>query len=390
MRPPTATPSRGESGRTQRLAPLTAAGYIDHRVSNQVDYYLKTARKQERQARWLRVLALAFGAIGTLLAALGLQIYVAATTSLVAVYTDAGRVAAVRDVRHVLQPGSRRPRLHPCVVERPPAVAGGDARDDRPARRPGRAGHAGRAHRLGREMQDAMTQFRMEDSARTASLHRHGGRNRTAAAADPAEPRPALEVGAMPSRSGTSESGAASRRGATACIRRSSSWPWACRAPGTAGEPRARSTTGRRFARQCVSSPALEVSRRPSGSVRADRDGALDPSPVAVAPAPRIRGRHGDALRGQQIGAVHELEEEVGRGRVARSGLSLDGVPKGDGPAPREYRADVLPAYIAMPLPGRRMAPYGDRARRARPARHSVGSARGDSSRPRSCPRAAG
>ena len=55
--------------------------------SNQIDYYLRTAREQERQARWLRVLALAFGAVGTVLAALGLQIYVAATTALVAVYT---------------------------------------------------------------------------------------------------------------------------------------------------------------------------------------------------------------------------------------------------------------------------------------------------------------
>jgi SLOG in TRPM, prokaryote/SMODS and SLOG-associating 2TM effector domain 1/Protein of unknown function (DUF4231) len=147
-----------------RLAPLTPAGYVEHRISSQIEYYLRTARKQERQARWLRVLALAFGGIGTLLAALGLQIYVAATTSLIAVYTTlvesrqletavtfynqaAADLSSIRAWWHALPPSQQDTQeTIDRLVER--------------AERIMRAEHIGWVQ----EMQDAMTQFRIEQA----------------------------------------------------------------------------------------------------------------------------------------------------------------------------------------------------------------------------------
>ena len=103
------------------------------------------------------------------LAALGLQIYVAATTSLVAVYTTlvesrqfetsvtfynqaAADLGSIRAWWNASRCRSRRLKTIDRLVDR--------------AERVMRAEHIGWVQ----EMQDAMTQFRMEDSARTASL----------------------------------------------------------------------------------------------------------------------------------------------------------------------------------------------------------------------------
>ena len=69
------------------LAPLTPTDYITHRIDSQVGWYRGKIIDLERQARVLRWLALGFGGAGTLLAAIGLEIWVAVTTSVVGIYS---------------------------------------------------------------------------------------------------------------------------------------------------------------------------------------------------------------------------------------------------------------------------------------------------------------
>lgn len=204
-----AHPRRGRPD--NRLAPLTAAGYIDHRVSNQIDYYLGTARKQERQARWLRILALAFGAIGTLLAALGLQIYVAATTSLVAVYATLVESRQLEtSVTFYNQAAADLSAIRAWWNALPPSQQDTQETIDRLV---DRAERTMRAEHIGwvQEMQDAMTQFQIEQSAEAQSASGPTGATGQPSAAGPAESGPAVETGTMPGIGGTLESGAAPR-----------------------------------------------------------------------------------------------------------------------------------------------------------------------------------
>ena len=148
-----------------KLTPVTPDQYIAERIDDQVDYYLRTAAKLERRARLLRALALAFGAIGTFLAAVGLQIYVALTTAIVGAcitivesrqletsvtfYNQAAAdLSAIRAWWFALSPAEQRqPAMIDRLVERSERIM--------------------RAELTGwvQEMQDAMTQFRLDQSA---------------------------------------------------------------------------------------------------------------------------------------------------------------------------------------------------------------------------------
>jgi hypothetical protein len=148
-----------------KLTPVTPDQYIAERIDDQVDYYLRTAAKLERRARLLRALALAFGAIGTFLAAVGLQIYVALTTAIVGAcitivesrqletsvtfYNQAAAdLSAIRTWWFALSPAEQRqPAMIDRLVERSERIM--------------------RAELTGwvQEMQDAMTQFRLDQSA---------------------------------------------------------------------------------------------------------------------------------------------------------------------------------------------------------------------------------
>ena len=139
----------------------------------------------------LRALALAFGAIGTFLAAIGLQIYVALTTALVGAcitivesrqletsvtfYNQAAAdLTAIRAWWFALEPAEQRQQVMiDRLVERSERIM--------------------RAELTGwvQEMQDAMTQFRLEQSADrppTGQPGAAGGPGREPAPAEDADP----------------------------------------------------------------------------------------------------------------------------------------------------------------------------------------------------------
>jgi hypothetical protein len=158
-------PATDASVETDKLTAITPDQYIVERIDDQIAYYLRTAAKLERRARLLRALALAFGAIGTFLAAIGLQIYVALTTAIVGAcitivesrqletsvtfYNQAAAdLAAIRAWWFALAPSEQRQQaMIDRLVERSERIM--------------------RAELTGwvQEMQDAMTQFRLDQSA---------------------------------------------------------------------------------------------------------------------------------------------------------------------------------------------------------------------------------
>jgi len=167
-----AADARGESGgrRNERaadgqLGALTPAGYVTQRVDPQIAWYRRKAAEHERSARWLRGLAIAFGGVGTLLAAIGLDIWVAVTTALVGVFVTileawqlettvslynqaATDLLAIRTRWFALPPAEQdRQRSIDRLVERSERII--------------RAEHVGWVQ----EMQDAMTQLRLEQAS---------------------------------------------------------------------------------------------------------------------------------------------------------------------------------------------------------------------------------
>ncbi len=66
---------------------LTADDYITQRVQDQINYFLKKTRKLDRRLRFMHTAILIFGAVGTFLAAIGVPIWVALTTTVATVLT---------------------------------------------------------------------------------------------------------------------------------------------------------------------------------------------------------------------------------------------------------------------------------------------------------------
>lgn len=71
---------------SEKLTALTPGGYVQSRLDDQAGWYLDNAARLSRDSRMLQLLGILFGAIGTLFAAIGLQIWVAATTAIVGAY----------------------------------------------------------------------------------------------------------------------------------------------------------------------------------------------------------------------------------------------------------------------------------------------------------------
>lgn len=67
---------------------LTPSKYIEFRVENQMNWYKKRTSELDKKTRKLHYRIIFFGALGTLLAASGLEIWIAATTSIVAAITS--------------------------------------------------------------------------------------------------------------------------------------------------------------------------------------------------------------------------------------------------------------------------------------------------------------
>ena len=69
------------------FSPLGPESYIEWRLLNQAGWYQRKAVKLERRLRLLRWAGIAFGGLGTFLAAVGLELWIAVTTAVVAAVT---------------------------------------------------------------------------------------------------------------------------------------------------------------------------------------------------------------------------------------------------------------------------------------------------------------
>jgi SMODS and SLOG-associating 2TM effector domain 1 len=81
--PPQGAAAQGDDG----MSPLTPRRYITVRVDDQLDFYRSKVRQLDRTLRRLRWAILAFGGLGTFLAAVGLELWIALTTALVGAFT---------------------------------------------------------------------------------------------------------------------------------------------------------------------------------------------------------------------------------------------------------------------------------------------------------------
>ena len=188
-------PSEQLSIADDTLTPLSAKGYVDDRVSGQIKYYTETAGKLERRARLLRVLAIAFGAVGTFLAAVTLEIWVAVTTSLVGIFTTIVESRQLEtSVTFYNQAAADLTSIRSWWRALPEPEREAQATIDRLVER---AERIMRAEHIGwvQEMQDAMTQFRLEQATDEASAKAPSGSvapdGGTETASETREPPPA-------------------------------------------------------------------------------------------------------------------------------------------------------------------------------------------------------
>jgi hypothetical protein len=153
----------------KKVTPLSPEGYVKYRIDDQIRWYRKRVRELERQAWRLRWLALGFGAMGTFLAAIGLEIWVAVTTALVGAYTtylESWQLETAVTLYN--QAATDLSSIRAWWVALSPADQSRQETTDRlvdQAERIMRAEHVGWVQ----EMQDAMTQLRLEQAGDATS-----------------------------------------------------------------------------------------------------------------------------------------------------------------------------------------------------------------------------
>jgi hypothetical protein len=76
-------PMYGVAASDDGFSPLTPDRYIDVRLGDQLSYYRLKTNKLERQLKLLQWLVYIFGGLGTLLAAVGFELWIALTTAIV-------------------------------------------------------------------------------------------------------------------------------------------------------------------------------------------------------------------------------------------------------------------------------------------------------------------
>lgn len=146
------------------LSPLGPDGYITFRINDQIDFYDTKIAQLEKDGRWLRWLMWIFGGLGTLLAAIGIQIWVAVTTALVGVFgtmIEAWQIET--SVTLYNQASTDLTAIRAWWNALPPSEQVKQSNIDRlvdRSERIMRAEHAGWVQ----EMQDAMTQLRLEQA----------------------------------------------------------------------------------------------------------------------------------------------------------------------------------------------------------------------------------
>lgn len=80
-------PLYGTAGDDDGFKPLRPEDYLKYRLVDQLNYYQKKTTAHEKQLKRLHWLIYIFGGLGTLLASIGFELWVALTTALVGVFT---------------------------------------------------------------------------------------------------------------------------------------------------------------------------------------------------------------------------------------------------------------------------------------------------------------
>ena len=198
----------------KKVTPLSPEGYLRYRINDQIQWYTRRVRELERQARTLRWLALGFGAMGTFLAAIGLEIWVAVTTALVGAYTtylESWQLETAVTLYN--QAATDLSSIRAWWVALSPADQSRQETTDRlvdQAERIMRAEHTGWVQ----EMQDAMTQLRLEQAGEATS--NGTGRPEDDSQGEPeSEPAPRARRGAAAARVGRTIGGRRGRDGGT-------------------------------------------------------------------------------------------------------------------------------------------------------------------------------
>jgi hypothetical protein len=168
----------------ERLTPLTAAGYVKQRIDEQVAWYQENAARLSRNSRTLQWLALLFGAGGTFLAAINLQIWVAVTTAIVGAYSTYRATWQLETSLALYnQAASNLSAIRLWWFALSPAEQARQANIDKLVEG---AEHVLKAEQSGwvQEMQDAMAQLRLEPTEGAREPGRDhgeaGGKRRTA------------------------------------------------------------------------------------------------------------------------------------------------------------------------------------------------------------------
>jgi hypothetical protein len=162
--PPKGGAAAGDDG----MSPLSPVRYLELRIDDQIRFYEQRARSRESQARRLRWAMLGLGGLGTFLAAIGLELWIAVTTALAgafATYLEAMQLE--NSVMLYNQAATDLAAIKAWWLALPPDE---QLRQDTIDRLVTRAERIMQAELTGwvQQMQDAMTQLRLEQQARAA------------------------------------------------------------------------------------------------------------------------------------------------------------------------------------------------------------------------------
>jgi hypothetical protein len=198
--PPKGGAAAGDDG----MSPLSPARYLELRIDDQIRFYQGSVRKRERQLRRLRWAMLGLGGLGTFLAAIGLELWIAVTTALIGAFgTYLEAMQLENSLMMYNQAATDLAAIKAWWLALPTEA---QQRQENVDRLVARAERIMQAELTGwvQEMQDAMTQMRLEQLAQAAAdgdqptprsgSTQAGNRQRDAAAEGDAAQRSAGEM----------------------------------------------------------------------------------------------------------------------------------------------------------------------------------------------------
>jgi hypothetical protein len=159
-------PKDGAAAGDDGMSPLSPTRYLELRIDDQIGFYEGSVQRRERQLRRLRWAMLGLGGLGTFLAAIGLELWIAVTTALVgafATYLEAMQLE--NSLMLYNQAATDLAAIKAWWLALPPDAQLLQENLDRLVARAERIMQAELTGWV-QEMQDAMTQLRLEQQAK--------------------------------------------------------------------------------------------------------------------------------------------------------------------------------------------------------------------------------